>query len=113
MLKSEINSASGDKSHCTIRINDFGICMLDTCALKVVENTMQIETVLTNISNNVDSVEIIQSDIQYNQKDTTIAIGAHFTPCWKSACLFVYDLNDRKKSVNDPTVLQRLILNTW
>ncbi|CAG8783751.1 4527_t:CDS:2, partial [Gigaspora rosea] len=85
MLKSEINSASGDKSHCTIRINDFGICMLGTCALKAVENTVQIEAVSTNISNNVDN---------------------------KSVCLFVYDLNDRNKSVNDPTVLQRLTLNT-
>ncbi|KAF0555610.1 hypothetical protein F8M41_016987 [Gigaspora margarita] len=112
MLKSEINPASGDKSHCTIRINDFGICMLGTCALKAVDNTTQMETVLTNISDSVDTVEIIQCDIQYNPKDTTIAIGAHFTPCRKSACLFVYDINDRKKSVNDPTILQRLTLNT-
>ncbi|KAF0543508.1 hypothetical protein F8M41_004007 [Gigaspora margarita] len=100
MLKSKINPASGDKSYCTIRINDFGICILGACALKAVNKTMQIEAVLTNISDNMNSVEIIQCDIKYNSKDTTIANGAHFIPCQKSACLFVYDLNNRKNTID-------------
>ncbi|CAG8666432.1 20122_t:CDS:1, partial [Gigaspora rosea] len=76
----------------TSRLNDQYIanipehqyCILGTCVLKATE-------------------------AKYPSK-TKIVVGSHFTGK-ESACLFVYDLENREKPVNDESISQELTLN--
>ncbi|KAF0480861.1 hsp70 family protein [Gigaspora margarita] len=59
-------------------------CILGTCVLKLAEEN--------------------------NPMESKIVVGSHFTGK-NSACLFVYDLENREKPVNDETIYQGLTLN--
>lgn len=51
--------------------------------------------------------------IKYDPQDSKFVIGAHFTPCNKSACLFAYDINEKKGNpfVYNNEILQRMSLH--
>ncbi|RIB28095.1 hypothetical protein C2G38_2028824 [Gigaspora rosea] len=93
-------SLKGD--HITVEINNYNPCILGICA---VESNSQTGSTRT------ESTEITQFDLKYDPKETEIVVDTHFSTYKGSACLFVYNIKDIEKPV-DETVLQNLALYT-
>ncbi|CAG8480314.1 8259_t:CDS:10 [Gigaspora rosea] len=64
-----------------------------------------------NSASSLSSTEVIPYPIDYDPMSIEIIIGAHFSTYKESACLFVYDLKDLNKQV-DEAILQNLALYT-
>ncbi|RIB28084.1 hypothetical protein C2G38_2028818 [Gigaspora rosea] len=104
------------KDHCTIKINHYKTCILGICALEAnsqssIDFTEQ-ENSQLNSASSLSSTEVIPYPIDYDPMSIEIIIGAHFSTYKESACLFVYDLKDLNKQV-DEAILQNLALYTW
>ncbi|CAG8553702.1 17998_t:CDS:2 [Cetraspora pellucida] len=111
--------ASMKKDRCTIKINNYKTCIFGICALEADSqsssisnnNSMRKENPQLSSASIVDSTENIPYDLKYDPKTVEIIVGTHFSTYKESACLFVYNLKDIGKPV-DETVLQNLALYT-
>ncbi|KAF0489003.1 GGDEF domain-containing protein [Gigaspora margarita] len=114
--------ASIKKDHCTIKINHYKTCILGICALEAdsqssflnnIDFAKQENSQLNSASSlgSIESTEVISYPIDYDPKSIEIIVGTHFSTYKESACLFVYNLKDLNKPV-DETILQNLALYT-
>ncbi|CAG8577557.1 28435_t:CDS:2 [Dentiscutata erythropus] len=111
--------ASMKKDLCTIKINNYKPCIFGICALEADSqsssrsdnDSTRNENPQLSSTSIVDSTEYIPYDLNYDPKTVEIVAGTHFSTYKESACLFVYNLKDINKPV-DQTVLQNLALYT-
>ncbi|CAG8706131.1 9364_t:CDS:2, partial [Cetraspora pellucida] len=119
IFRSMKQMVSVKENHCPVKINNYKTCILGICALEAdsesssISNndSMRNENSQLNSASIVDSTENIPYDIKYDPETVEIIVGTHFSTYKESACLFVYNLKDIDKPV-DETVSQNLALYT-
>ncbi|CAG8813749.1 5246_t:CDS:2, partial [Cetraspora pellucida] len=122
VFRSMKQMVSVKKNHWTVKINNYKNCILGICALEADSQSSSLSNIdftkkenshlnPVRIVGSTESTEIIPYDIEYDPKTTEVIVGTHFSTYKESACLFVYNLQDSGRPI-DETVLQNLALYT-
>ncbi|CAG8457121.1 15937_t:CDS:2, partial [Dentiscutata heterogama] len=123
MKQSVKHMASIKENHSTVKINNYKTCILGICALEADSQSNSTgnndftrkENYRLSSASSVDiteSTETVPYDLEYDPKKIEIVLGTHFSTYKESACLFVYNLKDIDKPIDEP-VLQNIALYTW